>query len=62
MGTPVKHDLEAWQRGFADGERGVPKNRCPYAAATPQGFSWWSGWIEGDAKRQGYDVAKRSAA
>lgn len=39
-----------WQAGFAAGEAGTP------AAPVPQGvdgLSWFSGWVEGEAKRKG---------
>ena len=46
-------DSRAWQEGFTAGEAGrLASNRCRYAAATTEAWSWYSGWIEGDAKRR----------
>lgn len=45
-------DKKAWDEGFRAGER--RDNRCPYPRPGTEGLSWWSGYIEGDAKRQGF--------
>jgi len=51
----LKQDPKAWEEGFEAGERKVRTPvRCPYSAGTTQAWSWHSGYIEGDAKRQGY--------
>lgn len=51
----LKHDPKAWEEGFRAGEsRARIPVRCPYPTGTPQAWSWHSGHIEGDAKRQGY--------
>ena len=53
--TVLKQDPKAWEEGFEAGERKVRTPvRCPYSAGTTQAWSWHSGYIEGDAKRQGY--------
>jgi hypothetical protein len=31
--------------------------RCPYPAGTTKAWSWHSGFVEGDAKRQGYSYS-----
>jgi ribosome modulation factor len=55
-------DSQAWQEGFTAGEAGrLASNRCPYAAATTEAWSWHSGWIEGDAKRQGFSYSRGRA-
>ena len=41
------HD-DAWQAGFAAGEAGTPSTPVPPGT---DGLSWFSGWIEGEAKR-----------
>ena len=51
-------DSTAWQEGFDGGEAGRPMSRCPYRAATTEAWSWHSGWIEGDAKRQGFSYSR----
>jgi hypothetical protein len=53
--TVLKQDSKAWTEGFEAGERKLRTPvRCPYSAGTTQAWSWHSGFIEGDAKRQGY--------
>ncbi|RSK71665.1 hypothetical protein [Burkholderia pseudomallei] len=47
-------DSEAWRAGFEAGETGRAMTPCP---ANLDAFSYFSGWIEGDAKRQGYDYS-----
>jgi ribosome modulation factor len=51
-------DTRAWGKGFEDGEAGRLMGRCPYLAATTESWSYHSGWIEGDAKRQGYGYSR----
>lgn len=51
-------DPKAWEEGFEAGESGRLMSRCPYPAATTEAWSWHSGWIEGDAKRQGYSFSR----
>ena len=55
----LKHDPKAWEEGFKAGESRVRiPLRCPYAAGTTQAWSWHSGQVEGDAKRQGYSYSR----
>src|ERR1022692_516552 len=54
----LKHDPKAWEEGFCAGESRVQLPlRCPYPAGTAQAWSWHSGHVEGDAKRQGYNYS-----
>ena len=57
----LKHDPKAWEEGFSAGENTarIPL-RCPYPAGTAQAWSWQSGYVEGDAKRQGYSYSRGS--
>ncbi|WP_155033831.1 hypothetical protein [Burkholderia pseudomallei] len=57
MKVRVLIDPEAWRAGFEAGETGHAMTPCP---ANLDALSYFSGWIEGDAKRQGYDY--RAAA
>jgi hypothetical protein len=51
----LEHDPVAWEEGFTAGESGTATAlRCPCPAGTTAAWSWHSGYIEGDAKRQGY--------
>ena len=54
----LKHDPKAWEEGLSAGENTarIPL-RCPYPAGTTQAWSWHSGYVEGDAKRQGYSYS-----
>jgi hypothetical protein len=55
----LKHDPKAWEEGFGAGESRVQSPfRCPYRAGTTQAWSWHSGYIEGEAKRQGYSYSR----
>jgi hypothetical protein len=55
----LKHDPKAWEEGFKAGESRVRiPPLCPYAAGTTQAWSWHSGHVEGDAKRQGYSYSR----
>ena len=55
----LKHDPKAWEEGFSAGESRVRSPfRCPYRAGTTQAWSWHSGYIEGEAKRQGYSYSR----
>ena len=47
-------DGNAWNRGFWDGELGLPLRRCPYAVGSTERWSWSSGYIEGNAFRKGF--------
>ncbi len=51
MKIGVRIDPKAWRAGFDAGEAGRAMTPCP-ACLDP--LSYFSGWIEGDAKRQGY--------
>ena len=55
----LKHYPKAWEEGFSAGENTarIPL-RCPYPAGTTQAWSWHSGYVEGDAKRQGYSYSR----
>ena len=54
----LKHDPNAWEEGFSAGENRVRiPLRCPYPSGTTQAWSWHSGYVEGDAKRQGYSYS-----
>jgi hypothetical protein len=55
----LKHDPKAWEEGFSAGENTarIPLG-CPYPAGTTQAWSWHSGYVEGDAKRQGYSYSR----
>ena len=59
-GTNVlKHDPKAWDEGFKAGESSARlPARCPYPAGTTAAWSWHSGYVEGDAKRQGYSYSR----
>ena len=55
----LKHDPKAWEEGFNAGENRVRfPLRCPYPAGTTEAWSWHSGYVEGDAKRQGYSYSR----
>lgn len=54
MKVGVQIDPAAWRAGFEAGENGRAMTPCP---AKLDSFSYFSGWIEGDAKRQGYDYS-----
>lgn len=54
----LEQDPKAWQEGFEAGERNQQPRRCPYPAGSREAWSWHSGLIEGDAKRQGYSYSK----
>ena len=55
----LKHDPKAWEEGFKAGESRVRiPMRCPYPAGTTQAWSWHSGYVEGEAKRQGYSYSR----
>ena len=55
----LKHDPRAWEEGFSAGESRVRfPLRCPYPAGTTEAWSWHSGYVEGDAKRQGYSYSR----
>jgi ribosome modulation factor len=60
--TRLTIDSRVWLEGFTAGEAGRLASRCPYAAATTEAWSWHSGWIEGDAKRQGYSYSRGTFA
>ena len=50
-------DVTAWNRGFAAGEQGRPSRSCPYDRGTTESWSWSSGYIEGQAARNGFDAS-----
>ncbi|MHA6848603.1 hypothetical protein [Ralstonia syzygii] len=57
MKIRVRIDPKAWRAGFDAGEAGRAMTPCP---ADLDSLSYFSGWIEGDAKRQGYAVSARA--
>jgi len=46
----LTQDPKAWAEGLKAGETGKAR-QCPYLAGSREAWSWWSGWVEGDAKR-----------
>lgn len=52
MKIGVRIDPDAWRAGFEAGEAGRAMTPCPVGL---DALSYFSGWIEGDAKRQGYN-------
>jgi hypothetical protein len=46
----IEQDPKAWEEGFKAGEKRKP--RCPYREGSREAWSWRSGRVEGDAKRQ----------
>ena len=54
----IQIDGQAWDKGFEDGEQGMPLCPCPYALGTTDSLSWVSGYIEGKAARNGYSAAR----
>lgn len=57
MKPTVQIDSDAWRAGFEAGETGRAMTPC---SANLDAFSYFSGWIEGDAKRQGYRYSARA--
>jgi hypothetical protein len=55
MNAKVRIDLSAWRAGFDAGEAGRSMAPCP---RNLDPFSYFSGWIEGDAKRQGFEYSR----
>lgn len=49
----VKIDKESWARGIRDAYRTGIRGLCPDSADP---YSYWCGWTEGEAARQGYEV------
>jgi hypothetical protein len=49
----VTQDPKAWEAGFKAGEQGIAV-QSPYPAGSREDWSWHSGHVEGDAKRQGF--------
>ena len=47
-------DRMAWLAGFVAGEAGQPSH---HGLAEQDSYSWHAGWIEGNAKRQGYEYS-----
>jgi hypothetical protein len=50
----LRIDRLAWLAGFVAGEAGKPAS---LRLANQDAYSWFSGWTEGDAKRQGYEYS-----
>jgi hypothetical protein len=46
-------DKESWERGVRDGFAAGRRRLCP---DTADPYSYWSGFTEGEAARQGYEV------
>jgi ribosome modulation factor len=53
----IAQDRAAWDAGFAAGESGQTVTTCPYPAAAEESLAWYSGFIEGKAKRSGPPAA-----
>ena len=53
----IAQDRAAWDAGFAAGESGQTVTTCPYPAAAEESVAWYSGFIEGKAKRSGPPAA-----
>jgi hypothetical protein len=48
-------DPKAWQQGFKAGEASrLPRGGSPYPEGSTQAWSWYSGYIEGQSRRQGF--------
>jgi ribosome modulation factor len=43
-------DPKAWNEGFRAGQRGAPRESCPYLVGTNERLSWLSGYMDGKAK------------
>ncbi len=54
-------DGQAWDRGFEDGELGLPLRACPYEIGTTESWSWSSGYVEGKAARNGYAITRSAS-
>jgi hypothetical protein len=52
-----KIDRQSWLAGFVAGEAGRPAYGC---LADHDTYPWHSGWVEGDAKRQGREYSFRT--
>ena len=52
----VTQDPKAWEAGFKAGEQGR-LGPSPYPTGSREDWSWHSGHVEGDAKRQGFNYA-----
>ena len=52
----MEQDPNAWEEGLKAGEE--RKTQCPYAEGSREAWSWSSGWVEGDAKRQGFSYSR----
>ena len=52
----IEQDTKAWEEGFHAGEKRKP--RCPYPEGSREAWSWRSGHVEGDAKRQGFSYSR----
>ena len=49
----LTQDPKAWDEGFKAGEAGKPR-QYPYPAGSREAWSWHSGRVEGEAKRDGF--------
>ena len=47
----IKQDVKSWHEGYRAGRSGVDTRACPHPAASTEGWSWSSGFIEGKAAR-----------
>ena len=57
----LQQDPQAWRSGFDAGAAGKLYTACPHRAGSTEAWSWFSGFTEGQAKRDGYDYAIPSA-
>jgi ribosome modulation factor len=44
----IIHDAEAWQEGYAAGQRGLSRKSNPYPPG-PRAHAWLAGFIDGKA-------------
>lgn len=58
MNVNVRIAPSAWQAGFDAGKAGRPMTPCPHKFDP---FSYFSGWIEGEAKRRGFEYSRGGA-
>lgn len=54
----ITMDKESWARGVRDGFKTGIRGLCPDSVDP---YSYWSGWIEGEAARHGEDITDDAA-
>jgi nucleoid-associated protein YgaU len=55
LSATLEQDPKTWAEGFRAGEE--RKSKCPYPAGSREAWSWSSGRIEGEAKREGFSYS-----